>query len=360
MTATLALSPDSQVLALACSGITGAGSERPLSAKDWSQLRHTIHDSEIGRPGNLLGLRADEIQTVLNISDSAASRLHALLSRGVQFAIELERLANRGIWLITFADDAYPAQLRRRLGDQAPPVLFGSGPSHLLTRRGLAIIGSRDADESALQFASDLAERAAAQSFAVVSGAARGVDSTAMHAALESGGHAVGVTADPLERTIRRKDLRNSLELGSLCLITPYHPAARWQVGNAMRRNRLIYALAEAAVVVATAPRSGGTWSGAIEDLRSQWVPLWVRDDGSPGAAALAAEGAQTLRADQLIGMRIAVLTASKVEKLRGSLLDDETTSHASDESAVHADPDVAKPLPTMRFRLSGLASPNT
>jgi predicted Rossmann fold nucleotide-binding protein DprA/Smf involved in DNA uptake len=322
MTATLTLSADAQVIALACSGITGQGADRALSAKDWSQLARAIHSSDVERPGQLLGMSEDELQSALPLSPAAAKRLHGLLSRGAQLAIELERLSSSGIWLLTRADDAYPAQFKRRLREQAPPVLFGSGPNKLLTSRGLAIVGSRDADDEALEFASNLAQRAASQSFSVVSGAARGVDSTAMQAALEHGGEAVGITADPLERAIRRKDLRKSLERGSLCLVTPYHPAARWQVGNAMKRNRLIYALSDAAVVVATAARKGGTWSGAIEDLRNEWVPLWVRDDGSPGAAALVGEGARPLPTDELIHTSVAGLMEATVRSVTQSFLD--------------------------------------
>jgi predicted Rossmann fold nucleotide-binding protein DprA/Smf involved in DNA uptake len=62
-----------------------------------------------------------------------------------------------------------------------------------------------------------------------------------------------------------------------------------------MRRNRLIYALSSAAVVVTTGAGSGGTWAGAIEDLKANWVPLHVRDDGSEGNRLLISEGGRPL-----------------------------------------------------------------
>jgi predicted Rossmann fold nucleotide-binding protein DprA/Smf involved in DNA uptake len=125
----------------------------------------------------------------------------------------------------------------------------------------------------------------------VVSGAARGADWTAMTGGLEAGGNAVGVLADPLERMIKRQDLRRALADEQLLLLTPFHPSARWHAGNAMRRNRLIYALSRAAVVVASAEGSGGTWTGAVENLNHRWVPLFVRDDASPGSRSLVAHG---------------------------------------------------------------------
>jgi predicted Rossmann fold nucleotide-binding protein DprA/Smf involved in DNA uptake len=44
-----------------------------------------------------------------------------------------------------------------------------------------------------------------------------------------------------------------------------------------MARNKLIYALSDVAVVVASAPGSGGTWTGAVEALEAGWVPVFVR-----------------------------------------------------------------------------------
>ncbi len=59
--------------------------------------------------------------------------------------------------------------------------------------------------------------------------------------------------------------------------------------------NRYIYALADYAVVVDSAEREGGTWAGAIEDLRHEWTPLYVRDPGDkPGNRALIAKGARS------------------------------------------------------------------
>ena len=102
-----------------------------------------------------------------------------------------------------------------------------------------------------------------------------------MNGAVSRGGVAVGVTVDPRER-LGRKELRSAIADELLTLATPFHPSARWHAGNAMSRNRLIYALAQAAVVVASSPEKGGTRSGALENLKANWVPLLVRDDGSP------------------------------------------------------------------------------
>jgi predicted Rossmann fold nucleotide-binding protein DprA/Smf involved in DNA uptake len=121
-----------------------------------------------------------------------------------------------------------------------------------------------------------------------------------MLAAVDAGGTSVGVLADSLEKTAQRRELREPIIEGTLALITPYHPAARFNVGHAMRRNSLIYCMAEAAVVVASAREKGGTTAGAIENLKTGWVPLYVRDDGTEGNADLIRRGGLPLPSDAL------------------------------------------------------------
>jgi DNA processing protein len=288
------LSPDGQALALLCSTL-GLGSTRevkPLSPREWQDLSGALRRSEWGRPGELLGRHPEEISTALGASPNMAARLAHLLARGGQLAFELEHLASRGVWVLTRAEDAYPSRLKRLLQAQAPPVLYGAGRQEAMGQTALAVVGSRDAGPDALQFTRDLARTCARQHVAVVSGAARGVDREAMGAAIEAGGTALGVTVDPLERLIRRPDMRMALAEGLLTLVTPFHPSARWQVSNAMRRNRLIYVLSRAAVIASASAGSGGTWAGAIENIEHRWVPMFVREDSSAASHQLQLAGA--------------------------------------------------------------------
>jgi predicted Rossmann fold nucleotide-binding protein DprA/Smf involved in DNA uptake len=44
----------------------------------------------------------------------------------------------------------------------------------------------------------------------------------------------------------------------------------------AMGRNKLIYTLADYAVIVASDAEKGGTWAGATEALKAKWIPVFV------------------------------------------------------------------------------------
>jgi predicted Rossmann fold nucleotide-binding protein DprA/Smf involved in DNA uptake len=287
---------DSQAIALLCAPVA-VGDAKPLTPAEWAKLGAAIHGSELGRPGALVGLSASELAEQLDVATDMGERIAALLDRGGTLAFELERLESRGVWLVARSDDDYPEPLRRRLGLRAPALLFGAGRREAVPERGVAIVGSRDADEEALAFASELGSSVAAMGATVVSGAARGIDRSAMGGALDSGGTAVGIVADSLLRLTQQPDMRVALMDERLTILTPYAPDARFSVGNAMGRNKLIYCLADAAVVVATSPGSGGTWAGAAENLKAGWVPLWIWDapKAPRGNRELLAQGGRPL-----------------------------------------------------------------
>ena len=104
-----------------------------------------------------------------------------------------------------------------------------------------------------------------------------------MRGALQVGGRAVGVLADSLATAAVNRENRDLLLDQRLLLVSPYDPTAGFNVGNAMQRNKLIYALADAALVVSSDFKKGGTWSGAVEQLQKhRTIPVYVRPTAEP------------------------------------------------------------------------------
>ncbi|HEU5204559.1 MAG TPA: DNA-processing protein DprA [Candidatus Limnocylindrales bacterium] len=292
-----ALSPDAQVILMACSSLGAPRDDpaKPLGPRTWAAVARRLED-ERRTPGDLLGMDAAAIATVVRDAVDAP-RLGRLLRRGGPLAVELDRILARGLWVVTQADDGYPERLRDRLGPDAPPLLFGAGDRGLLSSGGVAIVGSRDVSEDGLSYASALAAAAARGATQVVSGGAKGVDQAAMRGAAGAGGAVVAVLPEGVERRIRDAETRSMLAEGQGVAISPYHPSAGFSAGAAMARNKLIYALSDVAVVVATSARTGGTWTGAAEALEADWVPVLVRVDGAvpSGNRELLALGARPL-----------------------------------------------------------------
>ena len=280
------MSDDGQALLALCSAFALAEDDvaaglQPFKLSEWNQFARQIHGSSLKRPAALQGRAADELARELGIATDEAERVVRLLGRAGRLALELEDLFSHGMWVATRVDERYPAKLRDTLKHQAPTVLFGAGDIGLLSKAGVAVIGSRNIDETAISFAKEIGRKAVGSGLPVVSGGARGTDRLAMEAAVEAGGVAFGVMADSLERTVRQPDLRQLLIDRRVVLLTPYAPTAGFSVGAAMGRNKMIYGLADFAVVVSSDFQTGGTWAGAVEALKADWCPVFVRDGAS-------------------------------------------------------------------------------
>jgi predicted Rossmann fold nucleotide-binding protein DprA/Smf involved in DNA uptake len=293
----LQLNPDTQAILLLCGYLSSRHKEdiKPLSLTEYNSLASWLNQRGM-RPGDLLTPSGQSELQAWQEQKVSLERLKGLLGRGVAFGLALEKWASQGIWIISRGDDRYPKRLKVRLHSRAPALLFGIGDIGLLARGGLAIVGSRNADEAASLFTNILAERCAKEGIAVISGDAKGIDREAMTTALDVGGTAIGVLPEGIAKPSMKREYRKPLQEGRLVLLSDLSPDATWSVANAMNRNKYIYALSDWACVVASSTE-GGTWSGATENLKHGWVKLFVRSDQPmpPGNRALLERGAFSL-----------------------------------------------------------------
>ena len=222
-------------------------------------------------------------------------RMRRLLGRGFQLSQALERWQTRSIWVVSRADEEYPGRFKARLREDSPAVIYGCGDRKILDEGGLAVVGSRNVDDDLIEYTLGIGRLCASSGRALVSGGARGIDQASMRGSIEAGGKAIGVLADSLETVSMQRGNRNLIMDGRLVLISPYDPGAGFNVGNAMQRNKLIYAMADAALVVNSDLNKGGTWAGAVEQLdKLRFAPVYVRSTGERGPAldALIGKGA--------------------------------------------------------------------
>ncbi len=295
------LSQNAQTILLLTAPLLAGGSRpsvRPLSLGDYNNLVRHLHDTEL-EPANLLdseGLRELDSSWSALKTKRTLQDVRQLLDRGFLLAQALERWSARAIWVVTRPDDDYPNRIRKKMGGKAPPVLYGCGDRDALDDGGLAVVGSRKVNEELIAYTERVGQLAAEAEVPIVSGGARGVDQAAMRGSLESGGHAIGVLGNNLERAALDRGNREPLMDGRLVLISSFDPAVRFRGWQAMERNKQIYALADAALVVNSDLGHGGTWAGATEQLgKLRYVPVvYVRSNGEPcrGLDELVAHGA--------------------------------------------------------------------
>ncbi|MFZ1872804.1 MAG: DNA-processing protein DprA [Chania sp.] len=294
------LSPTAQATLLLTSFFTKASSEdaKPLTNAEWGRFALWLKEKSTA-PADLL---VSEPQSLLNgWHDPRISieRIVQLLNRGHSLALAVEKWQRAGLWVVTRSDSEYPRRLKQRLKTDSPPVLFGCGSKALLNVRGVAVVGSRNASLSDLSYAEQVGAKAAFEGIAIVSGGARGVDEAAMQGAMHKGGTVVGVMADSLLKAATSAKWRNGLMEGNVVLVSPFYPEAGFSAGNAMARNKYIYCLADSSLVIHSG-QTGGTLSGAQENLKKGWAPLWVKptEDKSAANRDLVANGGRWCEAN--------------------------------------------------------------
>ncbi|HEY4469436.1 MAG TPA: DNA-processing protein DprA [Klebsiella sp.] len=288
-------------LLLTCHFSAGQANEhQPLSLAEWGRLALWLRHQRMS-PADLLTPDVATRLVAWQDPKIPVTRLIGLLARGHSLALALDKWQRAGLWVVTRADEDYPSRLKATLKNDSPPVIFGCGNRALLQSGGLAVVGSRAAMPTDLHFTQQLASKAAAQGVNIVSGGARGIDECAMVSALDAGGSATGVLADSLLRASTSAKWRKGLMEGRLALISPFYPEAGFTVANAMARNRYIYSLAEAALIVHAGVK-GGTVTGAKEALKHRWGAVWVKpsDDPESSNAFLVQQGGAWCHDDPL------------------------------------------------------------
>lgn len=179
--------------------------------------------------------------------------------RQVDSALHLRQAARFGARLVIPGDPEWPSGLDD-LGQHAPPALWVRGDAALLGRleRSIAMVGARAAtgygEHVTIEAASGLVDRG----FAILSGAAFGIDGAAHRAALASGGATVAFLAGGVDRfypSAHETLLTRIVERGAVVSEVPLGTApTKWRF---LQRNRLIAAAACATVVVEAGWRSG-------------------------------------------------------------------------------------------------------
>ena len=258
---------------------------RPLTLGQIKRLRRAVRAA--GHEAEPQGELTEQALRELGCDAELSARVLALLGRREALERYLSRAAQQGIVPLTIRSPEYPARLREALGENAPPVLFLRGNAALLNRRCVSAVGSRELTPRGAAFAERVGRLAAQEGFVLVSGNAHGADQRAQLSAYVAGGSYVAFVADSLAAHTPVQE--RSLYVSELGWELPFSAA------RAHSRNRLIHALGEMTFVAQIGGRSGGTWSGAAENLRRGYSPVCVNDDASPGAEALVALGAAPL-----------------------------------------------------------------
>lgn len=259
---------------------------RPLSPSEYKQLEAYVRAMNLTRSKDDFQEVTPKYLASLGYSEEMSQRIHSLLDRPE--ALNSYLAAQPDISIITRISDRFPHRLRR-LGSDCPPALFCKGDTALLDSRCISLVGSRMLFPRGSAFARRIGTMAANEGFTLVSGGAPGADSAAQEACLTAGGDVICFVPDRLESYSSRPHVL-------YCCAEGYD--LPFSNTRALRRNFFIHAMGEKTFVAQCPRTAGGTWQGSRENLKHGWSELYVLNDGSEGADALARLGASFVEDD--------------------------------------------------------------
>ncbi len=220
------------------------------------------------------------------------------LKRGIRICSEAEAEAEIaearrvGAHLVALGEPDYPNPLAHAEG--SPPLLYVAGQTATLSRPMIAIVGARNCSAAGARIVQNLASDLGAAGLVVISGLARGIDTAAHRASLDSGTVAVLAGGHGRVYPPENDELFNQIcSAGAVVSEMPPDWVPRGK--DFPRRNRIISGASCGVIVVEAATRSGSliTARFALEQGREVFaVPGSPLDPRAEGTNRLIRQGA--------------------------------------------------------------------
>lgn len=207
----------------------------------------------------------------------------------------LIRCEEKGISILTYADEAYPDRLRNI--PDPPALLYYRGKFPEVDYEAvIAIVGTRRCSAYGLLHAKQFSKQVANSGGVVVSGGARGIDTMALRGALDSSMPVICVLGCGVDIAYPRENrwLFQEVERHG-CLISEFPPGTPPERINFPRRNRIISGLALGVLVIEAPAKSGAliTAEHALEQGRDVYtIPGNIGVKQCEGSNALLRDGA--------------------------------------------------------------------
>ncbi|MBU4312400.1 MAG: DNA-processing protein DprA [Candidatus Omnitrophica bacterium] len=236
----------------------------------------------------------DELKMAEGIGPKIAPKIVQSI-KDINIDKELGLIKQYGIKVITFLDRDYPKNLKNIY--DPPVVLYVKGEILPEDDVAISIVGSRLASFYGRQTSEKFGYELASRGITVVSGLARGIDSSAHKGALKAKGRTLAVLGSGLLNIYPEEHRGLADEISERgAVISEFPMRTIPDHGNFPKRNRVISGLSLGTVVVEAAQKSGAliTADCALEQGRDVFsVPGKVDSTTSKGTNKLIKQGAK-------------------------------------------------------------------
>jgi len=256
------------------------------------RLRHLLH--HFGSPVAILEASATALQQVSHIGPDVAEAI-ASWRTTVDLEGELRRIESFGCRVLCQEDDEYPALLREIY--DPPIVLYIRGSLLPADRNAIAVVGSRQTTSYGGEVARRIAYQLGYTGVTVVSGGARGIDTSAHQGTLAAQGRTIAVLGTGIDRVFppeNRELFERIATHGAVLTQFPFNRPADKQ--SFPIRNRIVAGMTLGTVVVEANLSSGAmiTAQFAIDYGRQVFaVPGRIDSPRSRGCHDLIKKGAK-------------------------------------------------------------------
>lgn len=246
-----------------------------------------------GKPENILKAPYERLTGVWGIGEAIAKKITSLKEEDIDKECALAGKCN--IRIMTIDDADYPENLKN-ISDP-PIVLYVKGTLKEEDRFSIAIVGSRRASFYGLNCAEKFAGDLANCGITIVSGLARGIDSSSHGGALKAGGRTIAVIGSGFNHLYPAENKELAEEISrSGAVISEFPMEAKPLPQHFPCRNRIISGLSLGVLVVEAARNSGAliTADCALEQGREVFaLPGKIDSQNSFGTNALIQQGAK-------------------------------------------------------------------
>ena len=274
----MATTKDNHALMVLCSTLDFKAKDDKSAVKPLTVAAYNKLEAAGFTPSVFLTEKLADISASIGLSADEIALIEKLLLRADKLGEELERLAEMKIYVAGRTQENYPAKLKKAMDKQSPIIFFFCGEMRLLDAETVAIIGSREANEQEIEYASKHAGISAQNNRVIVSGGAKGIDAIAKEAALHAEGETITYVSDDMVGYIKKNV--DFILWDRMLVLSAFHPEAAFKGYNALERNKYIYASSDYAVVVSSGDGTGGSFKGAADCLKNNYCLLYIKDDG--------------------------------------------------------------------------------
>ena len=231
--------------------------------------------SAIGDPQEIFKIKPSELRKIAFLDESDIQRIINARESGI-IEEELNIIYKNKITVIDIFEENYPVLLKEIASP--PIVLYIKGDCDILNNYCFAVVGTRTPTAYGISLAEEFSSRLAGLGLTIVSGLAKGIDTSAHKGALANG-KTLAVLGSGFMNIYPRQNAKLAEEISlNGTVITEFPMKITPHRDNFPRRNRIVSGMSKGTLVIEAAQRSGHQRNAQRQQVQRTRLHLVVQE----------------------------------------------------------------------------------